>query len=325
MSRLGHPGIEIPVADKKTLPLREPARVVVSGKLFRTAAFQDEEWREAVEIGDPLVALSEMRRAGRKADVFSFTQRIPDVQIRHRFPYEMRNAAVVPITSYIDWWENRVPQETRKNVRRAGRRGVTTAKVEFGDELVRGIKAIYDETPIRQGRQFWHYRKDGKVVKRENATYLDRCDFIGAYFEGELIGFIKIVYVDRIARIMQIVAMQAHEDKRPTNALLAKAVEVCETRGMSHFVYGQYVYGNKTRSPMTEFKRRNGFERLDYPKYYVPLTLAGRVYVTLGLYRGMSGLLPEPVVEAGLAIRTRLLNTWRGSRDTSGAQLRAAE
>jgi len=293
----------------------EPARVIIAGRAIKRASIQEEEWLEAAQLRDPFALLERLKAGPRKPDVFSFAQRIPDTQAKHRLPFEMENVAAVPITSYTEWWEKRVPQETRKNVRRSGRRGVTTMQVSLDDALVRGIKDIYDETPIRQGRRFWHYGKELETVRRENATYLERCDFIGAYFEGALIGFIKIVYIDQVARIMQIVSMQAHEDKRPTNALLAKAVELCEGRGMSYFVYGQYVYGNKTRSPMTEFKRRNGFERIDFPRYYVPLTLAGRAYVSLRLYRGLAGLLPEAVVEAGIMWRARLYNAWMERRN----------
>lgn len=291
------------------------ARVITSGRLARTAHIHEEEWLEAAELKDPLTLLDSLRQSRLKADVFSFAERIPAAEVKHQHPFEMENVAAVPITSFADWWENRLPQETRKNVRRSAKRGVKTISVPFGDELVRGIKDIYDETPIRQGRRFWHYGKDLERVRRENGTYLDRCDFIGAYLDDALIGFIKIVYVDRIARIMQIVSKQAHEDKRPTNALLAKAVEVCDSRKMSWFVYGQYVYGNKTRSPMTEFKRRNGFERIDFPRYYVPLTLVGRAYVALRLYRGLGGLLPEPVIEAGIRWRARLFQAWLGRRN----------
>ena len=36
-----------------------------------------------------------------------------------------------------------------------------------------------------QGRKFWHYGKDLNTVKRENGTYLDRCEILGAYYSGQ--------------------------------------------------------------------------------------------------------------------------------------------
>ena len=137
----------------------------------------------------------------------------------------MGQRAVVPITTYHDWWERRLPQESRKNVRRSLRRGVTFTIARFDRSLVTGIKRIYDETPLRQGRRFWHYDKDLATIEGENSSYFDRSDFFGAYFAGQLVGLMKIVYVGRIGRIMQILSMNEHFDKRPSNALIAKAVE----------------------------------------------------------------------------------------------------
>ena len=56
---------------------------------------------------------------------------------------------------------------------------------------------------------------------------------------------------------------------------------------------------------MTEFKRRNGFEKIDFPKYYVPLTAMGRLWVASRLHRGLGGLIPEPILETMLDWRAR--------------------
>ena len=176
--------------------------------------------------------------------------------------------------------------------------------VPFTDDLLKGIQGIYNETPVRQGKRFWHFGKDLETLRRELATYLDRSDFIGAYWNEELIGFLKMVSVNQIAVLFHIISMNEHYDKRPMNALIAKAVEFCEQKGISHFIYGQFIYGNKHQSSLLEFKRRNGFEQINFPRYYVPLTLRGEVFVRLRLYRGIGGLVPEPILQAGLSCRT---------------------
>ena len=84
---------------------------------------------------------------------------------------------------------------------------------KLDDDFAAGIKAIYDATPVRQGRQFWHYGKDIDTVKRENGSYLDRSEFLGAYYSGQLVGFMKLVYVGDAARSMQILCLNAHQDK----------------------------------------------------------------------------------------------------------------
>jgi hypothetical protein len=177
---------------------------------------------------------------------------------------------------------------------------------QFDDELARGIHRIYSATPIRQGRRFWHYGKDFETVKREHATYLSRSEFIGAYANEELIGFIKMVYVDRVATLFHIFASDEHHDKRPMNALVAKAVEVCAAKGMQYLIYGKYTYGNKSKSPLAEFKRRNGFQQIDFHRYYVPLTLTGTLALKLKLHRGLTGMLPSGILTTLVEIRRRL-------------------
>lgn len=268
-------------------------QVVVTGNWLRKAAIKDEDLVEGQLVEDPQHFLREMKKSSLRADILTFSQKIPDCEPKQRYHFEWDNWAVVPIKTYDDWWENRVPQETRKNVRRAAKRGVTVKGVCFNDAFVKGIQGIYDETPIRQGRPFWHFGKDFQTIKRESSTYLDRSEFIGAYFNDELIGFIKIVYVDRLATIIHILSKNAHQDKRPINALLAKAVEVCNQKAISYLIYGKYTYEGNEDSPLMEFKRRNGFEEIRYPRYFVPFTAKGRLAIEIGLHRGVKALIPQ--------------------------------
>ena len=279
------------------------ARIVATGKLIRTAAVHDEEWLDAATLGDPERHLAPFGRS-LKADIFSFTQRIPDTQPHYSYPLEWDNAAVVPITTYKDWWE-KLSQESRRNVRIAAKKGVVTRRLDFDDQLVEGIAAIYNESPIRLGKRFWHYGKSFDTVKRDNSSYLDRSDFIGAFFEGQLIGFVKVVYVDKIGSIMQILSMIRHQDKRTTNALIAKALEVCEAKGMAYLMYCKYIYGANAQSQLTEFKRRNGFVKVDFPRYYVPLTLRGQLAIKFKVHRGVKQLLPPRLLGFALRIRAQ--------------------
>jgi hypothetical protein len=276
--------------------------IIVNGGWVKTAAIRDEHFTAANPVDDPAAFVTALKQSGLRADVLTFFQRPPDLQPKFAYPLEWENYAAVPVTTFEAWWD-KLPQEARKNTRRAAKRGVEVKVVPFDDELVRGIHKICNETPVRQGRPFWHYGKDFETIKTEHATYVDCSDFIAAYFEGELIGFIKLVYVDRLATIMTILALNAHYDKRPMNALLAKAMEISAQKGVSYFVYGNYIYGNKKDSSLVEFKRRNGFEQVDFPRYYIPLTWKGKIYVALRLYRGAVGLLPGPVLNRLLKIR----------------------
>ena len=276
--------------------------IVITGRWLRMARLYDEEWRETEPVQQTNEYLRELRA---KADLFSFAVYEPDSSPKFPGFFEWDNRAVVNLSKFEDWWD-KLPQESRKNVRRSQRRGVTVRMATLDDALVSGIKQIYDETPLRQGRRFWHYGKDIATIKLENSTYADRSDFIGAYFEERLIGFIKLVYVGRTARIMQILSMNSHFDKRPANALLARAVERCCEKKMTWFEYGKYIYENKSDSPITEFKRRNGFEDLRYPRYYLPVSVKGRIILTLGLHRGLRNFLPQSLATRLLDIRSRI-------------------
>lgn len=270
--------------------------VISVGKWVKTASVHDEEWTKGQIVTDPRDFLARMKEQKLKADIFTFTQKVPETEPKFPGYYELDNVAVVPLTTYEDWWEKRLPQESRKNVRRAGRRGVTVKAVELDDQLIQGITAIYNETPIRQGVPFGHFGKDFDTVKKEASTLMDRSEFIGAYFQNELIGFIKLVHMGELSSVLHIVSFNRHYDKRPTNALLAKAVEICCQRGASYFIYGKYIYGNKSVSSLTEFKERNGFEKKVFPRYYLPLTIKGWIFVKLGLHRGLLGILSPKMI-----------------------------
>jgi len=276
--------------------------VVVTGKWIRTAQVKDEDVVEGVAVEDCDSFITKLKESKLKADVFTFAQRPPETAPKYDYHWEWDNWAAIATTSFKDWWE-KLPQESRKNVRRAAKRGVAVKVTPFHDDLVNAVHKIYNSIPVRDGRPFWHFGKDVETVRRELATYLNRSEFIGAYWNEELIGFLKMVYVDHVATVFHIISMDEHYDKRPQNALIAKAAEVCEQKAISHLIYTKFVYGNKRQSSLLEFKRRNGFEQVNFPRYYVPLTLRGDAFVRLRLYRGFSGLIPEPILEPILSLR----------------------
>ena len=276
--------------------------VVVTGKWIRIAEVKDESVIEGTIVEDPNSFITNLKESDLIADLFTFVQKPPEITPKYDYHREWDNWAAIPTACFEDWWEN-LPQVSRKNVRRAARRGVVVKIAPFDEDLVKGVHRIYNSIRVRDGRLFWHYGEDVDRVKQDLATYLDRSDFIGAYLGEDLIGFLKMVYVDGTATIFHIISMDEHYDKRPQNALIAKAAVVCEQKGISHLIYGKFIYGNKRRSSLVEFKRRNGFEQVNFPRYYIPLTPLGALFVRLRLYRGFTGLTPEPILYAILGCR----------------------
>ena len=249
--------------------------VIVTGKWIRTAEIKDEGVVEGVTVEDPDLFVTKLKESNLKADLFTFAQRPPEITPKYDYHRDLDNWAAIPTACFEDWWES-LPQVSRKNVRRAGKRGVVVKVIPFDDDLVRGVHRIYNSIQIRDGRLFWHYGQDVDSVRRSLATYLDRSEFIGAYLGEELIGFFKMVYVDDTATIFHIISMDEHYDKRPQNALIAKAAEVCEQKAISHLIYGKFVYGNKRRSSLVEFKRRNGFQQVNFPEVLHSVDPEGR-------------------------------------------------
>jgi hypothetical protein len=279
--------------------------IVVQGGWMKIASLHDEDWVDR-ELRDPELCATILREQSRamKADILRFSQIVPETTCRFSYPMELRSIAVAEVSRFKKWWDG-LPQETRKNVRRSQKRGVTIAVKSFDSEVIEGIAAVQNETPIRQGRKYPHYGKSLDDVARDHGSFLDRSDFICAYFENELIGFLKLVYRGKIASLLQLNSKIAHYDKRPSNALLAKAVELCEARGISHLTYGLFNYGGKRHSPLRQFKERNGFCEMMIPNYYIPLTAWGELCVKLKLYRGVRELLPKNLVSTALNLRTR--------------------
>src|SRR5262249_14163831 len=154
--------------------------------------------------------------------------------------------------------------------------------------------------PVRQGRRFWHYNKDFNTVKQELSADLECSSFIGAFYETELIGFIKLLHTDRYSMITMILDLLAHRDKSPINGLIAKAVEICAERYVPYLTYTVWRRGNHG-----DFQRRNGFERIPVPRYYVPLTAKGHLALSSNIHRGLKDLLPEQVLSGFLDLRTK--------------------
>jgi hypothetical protein len=279
----------------------------VEGRLVRIARLAAEGYEPFDDVEGLLTGL---RQCGSRIDLFTFLQNIPDVEPRHDYLMELDNVAAVPVVTFDYWWSRQANDKVRNQVRRARRRGVTVREIAFDIDLVRGISAIYNESPIRQGRAFLHYGKTLDTVCRENATFLERSVFLGAFHARELIGFAKLVIGRHDARFMQIVTMVRHRDKAPSNALIAQAVRLCADRAIPYLVYSKFAYGNKTSNGLARFKRSNGFQCFELPRYYVPLTRVGQLVLHLRLHHDPASYLPG-VALAQLRRSRALWSGWR--------------
>jgi hypothetical protein len=276
--------------------------VIASGKWIKVAAVHDEAWMER-EVEQPSKIIERLQTSGDFADVFTFAQKLPETVPRYSYPIEWDSVAAIPIASFDAWWD-KLPQEARKNSRRAAKRGVVTTVRTFDDDLVAQIVQLNNDVPLKQGAPFTHFGKPFDLVKKDHCGFKERSDFICAWVGDELVGFLKLVHCGNVGAILQLTTKGSHYDKRPANALVTRAVKLCEEKGLSFMTYGKYRYGNQENTSLMEFKSRNGFEEIMVPRYYVPLTLKGKMVMRLGLHRELVGVLPRPVIALGRRVRS---------------------
>src|SRR5947207_1191194 len=176
-------------------------RILTTGRLVRIARLE-EEWHEDIENPEDLI--KELRTSVEHPDVLSFWQRLPDIAPKYRYRMEYDSVAAIPVKDYAFWWEHQIDAKTRNMIRRAQKKGVIVRRSEFNDEFVKGMVSIFNETPVRQGKPFWHYGKDFETIKREFGRFLFREEIFGAYVGDELIGFIFIISAGKFAALCQI-------------------------------------------------------------------------------------------------------------------------
>jgi len=266
-------------------------RIMIEGKILRIAkphAWPQQEWFEDVE--NPEVLIGALQKTKHCPDILTFWQRLPDTQPKYSYAMERDSIAALPIKSYSYWWEKQIDRTARNKARKAEKKGVIVKPATFDDRFIQGMTSIFNETPVRQGRRYLHYGKDFETVKREFSRFLFREEIFGAYLGEELVGFIMLCNGGTYAFIGQIVSKIACRDLAPNNALLAKAVERCAEKGLPYLVYAYWL-----EDSLGDFKRSNGFQKFDLPRYFVPLTQKGALALKLGIYRGWKEIVPKQI------------------------------
>jgi hypothetical protein len=279
----------------------------VKGRFVKIAQLEGEKY---VFLEQPEAVLEGLKNSGAHVDVFTFMQRLPDTAPKYTYQMEWDNFAALPVSTYEHWWKEQIGYKARNKAKQAEKKGVVLREMAFDETLAAGICGVYNESPMRQGHRNTHYGKDVPTVYREAATFLDCSVFVGAYLGEELIGFIKLVIDESRtqAGLLNIVSMVKHRDKAPTNALIAYAVKACAGRGIPYLVYSNFAYGKRATSTLSDFKERNGFQKIDVPRYYIPLTPAGKLALQLGLHHRLVDHVPESVAAKLRELRTAWYN-----------------
>lgn len=265
------------------------AEYQIHGNFIKTIRIKN----EFIEyINEPEAVVASLSEMATDADIFSFIQKVPDNEPKYNYKMEWQSVAIIPIISYNYWFEHQIKRNARKAIRNSIRKGVVIKQVGYNDEFVYAILEIFNETPIRQGRAYPHFGKDFNSIKTEFAQSLDKCVFIGAYYNEELIGFIKLYLDDNFSIPFGMVSKLIHRDKNPQNALIGKAIQITADKGIPYL-----YYGNWAEDSLTEFKKHIGCQKMDLPRYFIPLSPKGKILIVIGLHKGFLNLLPADVLK----------------------------
>ena len=277
----------------------------VSGWPCRTARLRH-EWCQFVD--DPVPFIDELTRGPSLADIFTFVPELYADSPVYPFHRESASAAVLSISTFRDWWDG-IGFKARNKIRKAQKSGVELRMADLNDDhFVKGIETIYNESPIRQGKRFWHYGKRFDAIREELSSFVDRAFFLGAYYQSELIGFAKLVEGAQVLRTVHIIARLDKRDKPVMDLLISKSVELCDSRGISHLQYGSW-----SRGGLGAFKLKHGFDRVEVPRYFVPLNSWGRLLLRLSLHRPIRDFVPDACMDRLIALRSR----WNSVRHSS--------
>jgi hypothetical protein len=298
-------------------------RLVIEGKFLTVARLRD-EWYD--ELGDPELVIRSLKRFQPVPDLFTFWQRLPDTVPIYSYYYEPDVLSAIPLKDFQHWWQKQIKSDTRKKAKRAEKRGIKIGIAPLDDAFVRGVMGIFNETPVRRGKPFWHYGKSFETVKEELSRDLATSKFIGAYEGGELVGFVKLnCACGRFANPGLIVSKLEARKKYVNNALITKSVELCCQEGLPYL-----TYTNWRRGTQAEFLIQHGFEKTSVPRYWVALTNKGKVALSFGVHRGIRAYIPDQLMGVILKLRrafyTRLCRLRRrGNGEGSGSKAEMAQ
>jgi hypothetical protein len=284
------------LTDNTMTTANEAEEIVIRGRLFKTAALRH-EWCAFLDYAPR--AIEKLRDAGLAADVFTFVNDICGNCSDYDYARETVSIAVLPVTTYEQWWDE-IGFKARNKIRKGQKSGVEIRLTTLDDEFAKGIEAIYCESPVRQGRRFFHYGKSANAIKQELTSFLDRSTLVGAYFKGELVGFMKLFQGENVLRTVHIISTMAHREKCIMDILIAKAVELCGQRKLHYLHYGSWTDGG-----VGAFRAKHGFQRIELPRYFVPLNWRGRVMLQLRFHRPAREFVPPTLVQPMLNLRSK--------------------
>lgn len=206
---------------------------------------------------------------------------------------ETETVGLLSMTSYEDWLRS-IGKKARQDVCRSERRGIDVTNVRVDDRFLRDALAIYNETPVRQGRRYTGY---GETLQRLKEKFRDSksARILGAYHGAQLIGLLWMMPGDHVAQIGSFVHLISERDKLPAKALIAAAVRDCCEKGIRFLVYPT-AFG--LQPGIDSFRLRMKFVPFAVPRHYLPLTRRGYTALKLHVHKPIQHVLPKVLARA---------------------------
>jgi hypothetical protein len=220
-------------------------------------------------------------------DLFTFWQLYPDTTPHYPYWYEWEKIAIADTLSYHEWF-NSLSKKTRNMIRKSQKNGVTVSEVIPDMNFCLAVERINNETPIRQGRPYRHYHEPLRNIVSWYMNPRKSEIFVAAHYQNSIVAVAQITKGCSFAYLNTFIGLMQHFDKAVMNALMSGVVKACEDHGIRYLAYERI-----SDDSLGKFKQNNGFADRQVPRYYIPLTLKGKLLLSLHLHRGLRSLIPE--------------------------------
>ena len=95
-----------------------------------------------------------------------------------------------------------------------------------------------------------------------------------------------------------MLSLKEYWNKAINNALIAKTVEICVNKQVKWLMYGRM--GN--HPSLDKFKHNVGFRKHSLVRYYIILSLKGKIAATMGIHRDLKDSLPSKITNSLLPV-----------------------
>ena len=111
-------------------------QIKISGRVLRIARLDADKYRFLL---DPEPLIAELRASGERIDLFTFLQGLHETEPKYKYPMELDNLAVLPVSTFDNWWDKQIGFKARNKAKQAGKNGAVIREIPFDASLARGI------------------------------------------------------------------------------------------------------------------------------------------------------------------------------------------